>query len=64
MHGLTHSDCYNLVVFLENLAGRKELCTYRIFIVGEASSNYRLSIGDYEGRSSAVERDTSFIVTY
>ncbi|XP_052086143.1 ficolin-1-like [Mytilus californianus] len=49
IHSLTSSGKYELRIDLTDLSNRKKYAVYKTFVVGDAASRYKLTVGDYIG---------------
>ncbi|XP_076084687.1 fibrinogen C domain-containing protein 1-A-like isoform X3 [Mytilus galloprovincialis] len=51
IHSLTSSGKYELRIDLMDLSHKKKYAVYKTFVVGDAESKYKLTIGDYSGNA-------------
>ncbi|XP_076084355.1 fibrinogen-like protein A isoform X1 [Mytilus galloprovincialis] len=51
IHSLTSSEKYELRIDLTDLSNNKKYAVYKTFIVGDAASKYKLTVGDYSGNA-------------
>ncbi|XP_071142637.1 fibrinogen-like protein 1 [Mytilus edulis] len=49
IHSLTSSGKYELRIDLTDMSNTKKYAVYKKFIVGDAASKYKLTVGDYNG---------------
>lgn len=49
MHSLTSSGKYELRIDLRYPSNRKKYAVYKTFVVGDAASKYKLTVGDFSG---------------
>ncbi|XP_063405953.1 fibrinogen-like protein A [Mytilus trossulus] len=49
IHSMTSSGKYELRIDLTDLSNTKKYAVYKTFVVGDAASKYKLTIGDYSG---------------
>ena len=51
IHSLTSSGTYELKIDLTDLSHTKKYAVYKTFVVGDAASKYKLTVGDYSGNA-------------
>lgn len=51
IYTLTSSGTYELRIDLTDLSNTKKYAVYKTFIVGNAASKYKLTIGEYSGNA-------------
>ncbi|VDI46720.1 Hypothetical predicted protein, partial [Mytilus galloprovincialis] len=51
IHSLTSNDKYELRIDLTDLSNTKKYAVYKTFIIGDAASKYKLTIGEYSGNA-------------
>ncbi|XP_071151312.1 fibrinogen-like protein A [Mytilus edulis] len=51
IHSLTSSGTYELRIDLTDLSHTKKYAAYKTFVVGDAASKYKLTVGDYSGNA-------------
>lgn len=54
IHSLTNQEKYELRVDISNFNGNKAFATYSTFSVGDASSNYKLTVFGYSGNAGEL----------
>lgn len=54
VHTLTAQGKYELRVDIYDFDGNKAYAKYSTFSIGDASTNYRLSVGDYSGNAGEL----------
>ncbi|XP_063405828.1 fibrinogen-like protein A [Mytilus trossulus] len=51
IHSLTSSGNYELRIDLKDLSNTKKYAVYKTFVVGDAASKYKLTVGNYSGNA-------------
>ncbi|XP_076082482.1 fibrinogen-like protein A [Mytilus galloprovincialis] len=51
IHSLTASGKYELRIDLTDVSHKKKYAVYKTFVVGDAASKYKLTVGDYSGNA-------------
>ncbi|XP_063405608.1 fibrinogen-like protein A [Mytilus trossulus] len=51
IHSLTSSGKYELRIDLTDLSNTKKYAVYKTFIIGDAASKYKLTVGEYSGNA-------------
>lgn len=53
-HILTSSETYDLRIDLMDSSGNKKYVVYKTFVVGDAASKYKLTVGEYSGNAGNI----------